>query len=214
MEPTRSNENNRIADVHRHKVALCLWRLRRGIGVETTCKANGWNRRLIWNSIVHSSAYQKFRLRRKRKWPQNRINHRKYEWVSRRYPLEGLFLDRIEEIRREHGIIYEREARVKAGLSRADFRTPQTLIECKTEVSTMGLNKVLGQCWIYKAVAGEDCIIVMPDDVHPRYEWLMAFEKMGVRVFSESSFVQMLSGCLPLDGVMPRELTCLRLRKR
>jgi hypothetical protein len=214
MEPTRSNEDNRIADVHRHKVAVCLWRLRRGIGVETTCKANGWNRRSIWNSIVHSPAYQKFRLRRKRKWPQNRINHRKYEWVSRRYPLEGLFLDRIEEILREHGIIYKREPRVKAGLCRADFRTPQTLIECKTDVTTMGLNKALGQCWIYKAVAGEDCIIVMPDDVHPRYEWLMAFEKMGVRVFSESSFVQVLSGCLPLDGVMPRELTCLRLRTR
>ena len=45
-------------------------------------------------------------------------------------------------------------------------------------------------------MTGEDCIIVMPDDVHPRYEWLIAFKKMGVRVFSESSFVQMLSGCL------------------
>ena len=64
------------------------------------------------------------------------------------------------------------------------------------------------------AVAGEDCIIVMPDDVHPRYEWLIAFKKMGVRVFSESSFVQMLSGFLPLDGVMPRELTFLRSKRR
>ena len=27
---------------------------------------------------------------------------------------------------------------------------------------------------------------VMPDDVHPRYEWLIAFKKMGVRVFSDS----------------------------
>ena len=215
MEPFgQQNGQKRIADGHRHKVAVCLWQLRKGVGVETTCKANDWHRRSIWNSIVHSPAYQKFRLRRKRKWPQNRINHRKYEWVSRRYPLEGLFLDRLEEILREHGIIYEREPRVKAGLCRADFRTPQTLIECKTDVTTMGLNKALGQCWIYKAVAGEDCIIVMPDDVHPRYEWLMAFGKMGVRVFSESSFVQMLSGCLPLDGVMHRELTCLRLRKR
>jgi len=41
----------------------------------------------------------------------------------------------------------------------------------------------------------------MPDDVHPRHEWLVAFEKVGVRVFSESSFVQMLSGFLPLNGV-------------
>jgi hypothetical protein len=54
----------------------------------------------------------------------------------------------------------------------------------------------------------------MPDDVHPRHEWLNAFEKMGVRVVSESSFVQMLSVPLPLDGVMPRELTFLRSRRR
>jgi hypothetical protein len=214
VEPARPGEEKRIADEHRHKVAVCLWQLRKGIGVETTCKGNGWNRRSIWNSIAHSPAYQNFRQRRNRKWPQNRINHRKYEWVSRRYPLEGLFLNRMEEILREHGILYDREPRVKAGMCRADFRTPHTLIECKTDVTTMGLNKALGQCWIYKAVAGEDCIIVMPDDVHPRYEWLMAFEKMGVRVFSESSFVQMLSGCLPLDGVTPRELTFLRSKKR
>ena len=38
-------------------------------------------------------------------------------------------------------------------------------------------------------------------DVHPRHEWLIAFERMDVRVFSELSFVQMLSGYLPLDGV-------------
>ena len=63
-------------------------------------------------------------------------------------------------------------------------------------------------------MAGEDRILVMPDNVHPRYEWLIAFKKMGVRVFSESSFVQMLSGFLSLDGVMPRELTVLRSKKR
>jgi len=53
-------------------------------------------------------------------------------------------------------------------------------------------------------MTGEDCIIVMPNDVHPRCEGLLAFENMGVRVFSESSFVQMLSGCpavyLPAAG--------------
>ena len=69
MESAKQNEGKRIADGHRHKVAVCLWELRKGIGVETTCKANGWHRRSIWNSIVHSPAYQKFRLRRKRKWP-------------------------------------------------------------------------------------------------------------------------------------------------
>jgi hypothetical protein len=78
----------------------------------------------------------------------------------------------------------------------------------------MGLNKALGQCWLCKAVAGEDCIIVMPDNVHSRYEWLIAFKKMGVRVSSESSFVQMLSGFLSLACVKPRELTFLRSKKR
>jgi hypothetical protein len=55
---------------------------------------------------------------------------------------------------------------------------------------------------------------MMPDDVHPRYEWFIAFKKMGVRVISEPSFVQILSGFLPLDGVMPRELTFLRSKMR
>lgn len=125
-----------------------------------------------------------------------------------------MFLNRTEEILREHGIIYDREPRVKAGMCRADFRTLQTLIERKAEVTTMVFNKALGQCWFYKAVAGEDCILVMPDNVHPRYEWLIAFKRMGVRMFSEYSFVQMLSGFLSLDGVMPRELTFLSLKKR
>jgi hypothetical protein len=39
-------------------------------------------------------------------------------------------------------------------MCRADFRTPQTLIECKTDVTTKGINKALGQCCICKAVAG------------------------------------------------------------
>ena len=196
----------------RHHAAACARGLLKGIGVETTCKANGWSRRSIWNFIVHSVAYRKFRQRRKRKYPQNQINHRKYEWVSRCYPLEGEFSNRIEEILREHGIIYDREPRVKAGLCRADFRIPHTLIECKTDVTTMALNKALGQCWIYKVVAGEDCVVVMPDDVHPRHEWLIAFEKMGVRVFSESSLVQMLSGYLSFDYVEHRPTQMLRLR--
>jgi hypothetical protein len=51
----------------------------------------------------------------------------------------------MEEILREHGILYDREPRVKAGMCRADLRTPHTLIECKTDVTTMGLNKALGQ---------------------------------------------------------------------
>jgi hypothetical protein len=42
--------------------------------------------------------------------------------------------------------IYDREPRVKAGMCCAIFRIFQTLIERKADVTTMGLNKALGQC--------------------------------------------------------------------
>lgn len=73
------------------------------------------------------------------------------------------------------------------------------------------MNKALGQCWIYKVLAGEDCIVVVPDDVHPRKEWLVAFEKMGVRLLPESALVQMLSGELPLASIATR--SALRSRR-
>ena len=44
-----------------------------------------------------------------------------------------------------------------------------------------------------------------------RHEWLIAFEKIGVRVFPESSFVQMLSGFLPFDCVQHRSINKLHV---
>jgi hypothetical protein len=72
---------------------------------------------------------------------------------------------------------FEREPNVNAALCRADFRLSNTLIECKSDVTTAALNKALRQCWIYKVLAGEDCMVMVPDDVHPRKEWLVVFEK-------------------------------------
>lgn len=188
----------------RQRMAGCLWQLRKGIGVETTCQQRGWNRKSIWNDLRTRKSYWRLKGRLEVKHPQNRLNHRRYEWVSRCYSSEQKFSDHIEEVLKQLGISYEREPRVKAGRCRADFRISRTLVECKSDVTTMAMTKALGQCWIYKALAGEDCLVVVPDDVHPRAEWLLAFEKMGVRVFSETALLQLLSGELPLASIASR----------
>lgn len=195
----------------RHRLAVCLWLLRKGTGVETTCRHHGWNRKSIWNDLRTRQSYWRLKGRLEVKYPQNRVNHRRYEWVSRAYASERAFADHIAEVFTSFGIAYEREPGVKAALCRADFRIFRTLVECKSDVTTAAMNKALGQCWIYKVLAGEDCIVVVPDDVHPRKEWLVAFEKMGVRLFPESALVQLLSGELPLASIATR--SALRSRR-
>ena len=67
------------------------------------------------------------------KYPQNRVNHRRYEWVSRTYSSERAFADHIAEVFTRFGIAYEREPGVKAALCRADFRIFGTLVHLLTE---------------------------------------------------------------------------------
>jgi hypothetical protein len=206
MQSVRERREQLLRDekAGRQRMAWCLWQLRKGIGVETTCKQRGWHRKSIWNDLRLRQSYWRLKGRLAVKYPENRINHRRYEWVSRAYASEREFADRIAEVLKRFGIAFEREPGVKAALCRADFRVGQTLIECKSDVTTAAMNKALGQCWIYKTLAGEECLVVVPDDVHPRSQWLTAFEKMGVRLFSESALVQMLSGELPLASVATR----------
>jgi len=68
----------------------------------------------------------------------------------------------------------------------------------------MFMNKALGQCWVYKVIAEEDCMLVIPDDVTPRAEWLVAFGKMSVGVLNESGFARVLRGELPLEEIRCR----------
>jgi len=213
MKVARERREQVVRDemASRQRMAGCLWQLRKGIGVETTCKQRGWNRKSIWNDLRTHKSYWRLKGRLEVKYPQNRVNHRRYEWVSRTYASEREFADHIAEVLTRFGIAYEREPGVKAALCRADFRICRTLVECKSDVTTAAMNKALGQCWIYKVLAGEDCLVVMPDDVHPRKEWLVAFERMGVRVFSESALMQMLSGELPLASIATRSV--LRSRR-
>jgi hypothetical protein len=202
-----------IPRANRHRVAACLWALRKGVGVETTCKKHGWHIRSIWNNVRLSPAYRQLKARHAAKYPQGRINHRAYAWVSRKYPLEKQFADRIESLLQEAGEVYVREPLVKAAISRCDFRMGSTLIECKTDVSTMSMNKALGQCWIYKVIAEEDCMLVIPDDVVPRIEWMEAFGKMSVRVLNESGFISVLRGESPIEEVRCRRQMRIRRGK-
>ncbi len=213
MQMVRERRDQVVRDEkeRRQRMAVCLWQLRNGVGVETTCRRQGWNRKSIWNDLRTRQSYWRLKGRLEVKYPQNRVNHRRYEWVSRTYSSERAFADHIAEVFTGFGIAYEREPGVKAALCRADFRIFRTLVECKSDVTTAAMNKALGQSWIYKVLAGEDCIVVIPDDVHPRKEWLVAFEKMGVRLFPESALVQMLSGELPLASVATR--SALRSRR-
>ncbi len=213
MKIARERREQLVRDekASRHRMAKCLWQLRKGIGVETTCQQRGWNRKSIWNDLRTRKSYWRLKGRLEVKYPQNRVNHRRYEWVSRTYSSERAFADHIAKVIARLGIAFEREPGVKAALCRADFRISRTLVECKSDVTTAAMNKALGQCWIYKVLAGEDCIVVVPDDVHPRKEWLVAFETMGVRLFPESALVQMLSGELPLASIATR--SALRSRR-
>src|SRR5205814_6786401 len=79
----------------RHRIAVCLWRLRKGAGVETTCRQEGWNAKSIWNHLGRRKSYRRFAVRRKRKWPDKRAVGKQY---SRTYIAESRFQNVIENI--------------------------------------------------------------------------------------------------------------------
>jgi hypothetical protein len=70
------------------------------------------------------------------------------------------------------------------------------------------MNKALGQCWIDKVIAEEDCMLAIPDKLAPRAEWLEALRKMSVGVLNEGGFARVLRGELPLE-----EITCRRHKR-
>jgi hypothetical protein len=76
-------------------LAVCLWQLRRDIGIETTCRQRGWHRKSIWNDLRERQSYWRLKGRLAVKHAKNRINHRRYGWLSRAYPSEWAFADHI-----------------------------------------------------------------------------------------------------------------------
>ncbi|MEI7823569.1 MAG: hypothetical protein WCK55_21890 [Verrucomicrobiota bacterium] len=41
----------------RHRMAVCLWQLRKGTGIEATCKQYGWSKGIIWNALGQRASY-------------------------------------------------------------------------------------------------------------------------------------------------------------
>src|SRR5207249_3797926 len=80
---------------NRHKVATCLWRLRMGSPVETTCRQNGWNPKSIWNFLKARKSYRRFKAQKVRRWPDKRSYGGYY---SRTFPKETLFHHRIQAV--------------------------------------------------------------------------------------------------------------------
>ena len=72
----RSHERRSAIIAHekttRHRMAVCLWNVRRGVGIETMCRREGWNVKSIWNDLSRRKSYRAFASQRKRKWPDKR----------------------------------------------------------------------------------------------------------------------------------------------
>jgi endogenous inhibitor of DNA gyrase (YacG/DUF329 family) len=57
MAQRRQERKDQKNKIWRHRVAVCLWGLRKGSGIETTCKENGWVFSSVYNYIKASKAY-------------------------------------------------------------------------------------------------------------------------------------------------------------
>lgn len=117
----------------RHRLATCLWNLRKGVGVETTCKQQGWNIKSIWNDLGPRRSYRCFALRRKRKWPDKRAAGKHF---SRMFPVESALQDLVEAILQSQRLKYVRESRLEGSRTRVDFKVDnETFVECKVGVN-------------------------------------------------------------------------------
>ena len=45
----------------RHRIAVCLWNLRRGQAVEATCHSHGWRPPSVWNHVGKNGTYRKWK---------------------------------------------------------------------------------------------------------------------------------------------------------
>lgn len=180
----------------RHRMAICLWNLRKGLGVETTCRREGWNVKSIWNDLGRRKSYRAFALRRKRKWPDKRAVGKHY---SRKYLTESTFQDTIEGILQSLRLQYIRECKLVDCRTRVDFKlADNSFIECKVAVNSGQTQKFIGQAVHYKEFT-ERIILCVPADVQMRSDLNALVTKLGVIVCTEFTLTQ----CLSSDSVPP-----------
>lgn len=178
----------------RHHVAVCLWHLRKGIGVETSCKAHGWNPKTIWNSLSKRRSYKKFVARRNPTWPDKRQYGPSY---SRRFPTESLFKSEIAELLQTAGVGFVEECRVCDSRTRVDFKLADgTYVECKVAMNSGQTYEAIGQLLHYRKHASR-IVLCIPDDVAMRRDLLELITELGVTVANESCLSAALAGVPP-----------------
>ena len=188
----------------RKRMAVCLRGLRRGGSIENISREQGWNVRSIWNRLSVMPAYHSFRNRRKRKHPSEQDRRRNGLWLSKQYPKEQAFQDVIRILLDESLAPYSVEPSIGGLRVRGDFLIGTMLIECKVDVSHIGMTKALGQCWFYQTHTPYTCMVVVPDDVVPHEAWVIALRRMGATLHNESGFRCWLRGDLSFDPIQLR----------
>jgi hypothetical protein len=189
QQKQRADRQQRVIEQEkkwRHRMAVCLWNLRKGIGVETTCHQNGWPAKTIWNHLKERPSYRKARSKLEVKSSSVRPRQKKFGWVSKQYPRETMFLEALASRFEEHGIGYEKEPRIGATRYRADFSALGHLIECKVDLSHTAIKSCLGQCWIYRILQELPIVIIIPDDVDTKHPFPEALNMMNIQLLRES----------------------------
>ncbi len=172
----------------RRRMAACLRALRKGGSVENTCRENGWNVRSVWNHMRALPAYDAFNRRRIRNCPGEMDRRRDGLWLSKRYPKERGFQEAIRRILDDAQCSYSVEPGIQGLRVRGDFLIDSVMVECKVDVSHLGMTKALGQCWFYQTHTSHSCMLVVPDDVVPHEAWVTALHRMGAALLNESGF--------------------------
>jgi len=191
----QSEERKRIVVMRektaRHRVATCLWNLRKGIGVQRTCKEEGWNLNSIWNDLGRRPSYRRFVLRRRRKWPTKRTASK--HW-SKIFAAESGFQSQIETLLKSRALEYVRECRLQGSRTRVDFKLAgKTFIECKVGVNAAQMYQFIGQALHYQKFAVK-IILCIPSDVEIRKDLHELISQMGVLVCNESTLQQIIGG--------------------
>jgi hypothetical protein len=175
----------------RHRTAVCLWQLRKGLGVETTCKANGWNPKSIWNCIAKRDSYKRLVARRKPRWPDKRRYGANY---SRKFPTESAFNRCIADLLTRASIEFVSECRVSNSRTRVDFKlSDRTFIECKVATNSGQTYEAIGQLVHYRKYATR-VILCVPDDVAIRRDLFEIIAEFNVPVCTQATLPTELGG--------------------
>ena len=179
----------------KHRLAVCLWGLRKGMGVETTCKQNGWSKANIWNYLARRKSYRKFKAHRKTKWPDKRSSGKHY---SRKFPSEAVFQGVIEGIVKNAGVRFVSQARLCDAMTRVDIKLEDgTFVELKVALNARGSYEFIGQAFHYRKHA-KRIILCIPSDIEFRRDLYELIVELGVIVCNEETIAAVLDGELPL----------------